>query len=519
MNTQRPASAYYPQSVGNLPRPTNLHQSIPNLKSPPAVHRLQNEDSRSGSYPSVNSRNDERTPHPNYQGQRLSNEESKHQHYAGTVMSSQYGQPTNYQSPMQNQSYSPSSPHHIPNGQRGHDELMRQPSNDMRYQQNLMRDDVFRQSQQGRLEDVRMNSNGNQMRNEEIMRYNSNNIKSDNQSRVNEELRQQGKLISNEDIIRSSEVVKTGDVMRTSKSEDMIRQHVRDEMMKYNSTNNIRTQEDLKSDERNYNQKQIDDVRQSNIARPEEIVRQAPKNPDEIVRQHPVNASLRGQAKMVEMSEEVRRRQNRVGYNQHPPNTSSYQQYQPPNNYYQQAQSQNQAYQQQYYQTPPYTQQYQQQMSPMSPVYIQSPNAYSHHTPTSTMNARNYPNTPNQTPMAQAQSAMQNLSLNTSYPSNVTSPGYGQNNYNYSGPMSPQGSYKLPPTAPKPGRKAEDVPPELPPTSTHPLYSASMQEPPKGAFYPNPPVQGKVGPANPWEREEREKVNVFSFPFKKQVHC
>lgn len=51
---QRPASAYYPpSSISNPPR-SNLHQSIPNLKSPPATQRLQNEDSRSGSYPSVN---------------------------------------------------------------------------------------------------------------------------------------------------------------------------------------------------------------------------------------------------------------------------------------------------------------------------------------------------------------------------------------------------------------------------------------------------------------------------------
>lgn len=508
MNTQRPSSAYYPQSVGNPARPTNLHQSIPNLKSPPSVHRLHNEDNRSGSYPSVNSRNEERPPHypPNYQGQRIQNEEIKHQHYPSSphVMSPQYGQ--NYQSSIQNQGgYSPGG--HVPNmpnGQRGHDELIRQPTNDVRYQSNLLREDVFRQSQQGRIEEMRMNANvngrnediRNQMRNEELLRYSSsNNVKQENQARITEELRQQGKIVQMEEI-RNSEIVRTGDVMRSSKSEDMLRQHAREDMMRYNSTNNVRSQEEMKTE--HYNQK-MEDIRQSNITRPDEIIRQTSKNPDEIVRQHPINASLRGQAKMAEMSEEVRRRQNRVNYNQYQPNTSSYQQHQPPNtNYYQQ--SPNQGYSQQYYnQNTQYSQQNYQQ--PMSPSYIQTSSAYNQHTPTSANSSvRSYPNTP----ISQAQSAMQNLSLNTSYPQG---PNYNQNNYNYSGPLSPQGyQQKLPPTAPKPNRqKVEEVPPELPPSSTHPLYAASMQEPPKGAFYPNTTVQGKVGPANPWEREEREK--------------
>lgn len=501
MNTQRPSSAYYPPPVGNPNRPNNLHQSIPNLKSPPSVHRLHNDDSRSGSYPSVNSRPDERTAHypQNYPGQEI-----KHQHYPSSphIVGNQYGQPS-YQSPMQNQAYSPGSHNpHMPNGQRGHEEVQRHPSNDIRYQQNLMREDVFRQSQQGRMQDeIRMNNGNmrnddrsdgamrvNQLRQEEMLRYPSNsNIKSENHARMNEEMRQ------GNDIIRNSEIVRTGDMMRTSKSEDMLRQHTRDEMTRYNSTNNIRSPEDNKTDDRQYAHKQIDDIRQSTVSRPEELIRQnTNKNPDEIVRQHPINASLRGQAKMAEMSEEVRRRQNR-GY----PNTSTYQQYQPPNNnYYQQSQPYQQ---QQYYQNQSYNQQYQQ---PMSPSYIQSSNAYNHQTPTST-NPRGYQNASNQQ-VAQAQSAMQNLNLNTSYQSSITSPNY---NYNYSGPMSPQGyPSKLPPTAPKPNRKIEDIPPELPPSSTHPLYAASLQEPPKGAFYPNPTVQGKVGPANPWEREEREKV-------------
>lgn len=153
------------------------------------------------------------------------------QHYPGSVSSPQYGQPGNYPSPMQTQAFSPNGPHHMPNGQRGHDEVMRQPSNDIRYQQNLMRDDVFRQSQQGRMEEMRIAANGGQIRSDEMMRYpSSNNIKNDNQGRINEEMRL-GKM-SNDDMIRSSEIVRTGDVMRTSKSEDMLRQHTREEMMR-----------------------------------------------------------------------------------------------------------------------------------------------------------------------------------------------------------------------------------------------------------------------------------------------
>lgn len=55
-NSQRPSSAYYPQNQpqSNFGRP-NLHQSIPNLKSPPSMQRLHQEDNSriSGSYPNV----------------------------------------------------------------------------------------------------------------------------------------------------------------------------------------------------------------------------------------------------------------------------------------------------------------------------------------------------------------------------------------------------------------------------------------------------------------------------------
>lgn len=584
-NTQRPSSAYYPPSVTAQARPSNLHQSIPNLKSPPSVHRLHQEDSRSGSFPTVNStgRPDERQPHypshQNYQVQsvpRLQNEDMKYSHYPGGAhpMSPSYGNPNqrpddirqtavnSYPSPHHNmsQGYSPAPQHALSpmnNSHRGHEEVMRQPSNDMRYPQQppqgLLREDMFRQSQQGRM-DERLTTNGNirpedmrtanHIRNEDMMRYpSSNNIKSpEMQGRANEDMMRQNKQHS-EDVIRNNDMMMRGE-MRPSKSEDMLRQPSREEMMRYNSTNNIRTQEDpsLKIDERQFAQmhaagKHVEDMRHPNAGRSEEALKQ---NQNEIVRQHPVNASLRGQAKMAEMGEEVRRRQNRVapGYNQYQPNSSNYQQYQPQSTsspYYQQSPGMNQTYpqaqqqqqppqqQQQYYSPAPNQQQQQpvsqysqqQYQQPMSPSYTQSSSAYNQQTMnTSTQNMRNYPTTPNQQQpppnLAQAHAAMQNLSLNTSYPQAVTSPtAYNQTNFAYnSQQMSPQSAYpKSPPTAPKPKPKLDDIPPDLPPSSTHPLYAASMQEPPKGAFYPSTTVQGKGGPAaNPWEREEREKV-------------
>lgn len=350
---------------------------------------------------------------------------------------------------------------------------------------------MLRQSQQGRMEEQRLLQNGNvnHVRNEDMMRYpSSNNIK------------------SSEIIGRGEEMIR-GE-MRTSKSEDMLRQPTREEMLRYNSTNNIRTQDE--------NNLQL----HSNAGRTEQNQSQN----EVTMRQHPVNASLRGQAKMAEMSEEVRRRQNRVsaGYNQYQPNASNnYQQYQQQTTnsaYYpqspgmtlslqqqQQLQLQQQQLQQQYYNSPgsQYQQQYQQ---PMSPSYTQASNAYNQPTAnTSSQHFRSFPNN-QQAAMGQTQTSMQNLSLNTSYAQNVQSvqsPG----SYNHSSQLSPQSAYlKSPPTAPKPKPKGDELPPELPPSTTHPLYAASLQEPPKGAFYPSQAVQGKGGPANPWEREEREKV-------------
>lgn len=78
-------------------------------------------------------------------------------------------------------------------------------------------------------------------------------------------------------------------------------------------------------------------------------------------------------------------------------------------------------------------------------------------------------------------------------------------------PTSP--SYpKSPPLAPKPARKQDD-PPELPPTSTHPLYNASMGEPPKMAFYPSGNVSNKGPARDPWQREEQERqAEVKPYP-------
>lgn len=238
-------------------------------------------------------------------------------------------------------------------------------------------------------------------RHEDMMRY-----PSTNNVRIQEAQIQHNNKIQSEELIRNNE-------MRTSKSEDMLRHHTREEGLRYTSSSNN-------------------------------------------IHNNQLNASLRGQAKMAEMSEEVKRRQNRIGYPQ--------QNQQMP--YPQQYQQQQQQPQQQFNSTGMHQYNYQHQQQPMSPTYAPK-HAYQ---PMQQMQQPQY-----QPPTA----AMQNMSLNQ--------------------------NYGTPPTAPKPVKKTEDVPPELPPTSTHPLYSASSQEPPKGAFYPNPANQGKPGPANPWEREERER--------------
>lgn len=63
--------------------------------------------------------------------------------------------------------------------------------------------------------------------------------------------------------------------------------------------------------------------------------------------------------------------------------------------------------------------------------------------------------------------------------------------------------YSPPGTKPKPDY--EEDPPPIPPTTTHPLYTANVIEPQKGTYY-SPGQRENKGAANPWEREEREKV-------------
>ncbi|KAG5890254.1 hypothetical protein JTB14_030181 [Gonioctena quinquepunctata] len=54
--------------------------------------------------------------------------------------------------------------------------------------------------------------------------------------------------------------------------------------------------------------------------------------------------------------------------------------------------------------------------------------------------------------------------------------------------------------------RKEDLLPEVPPTTTHPLYSASSQDPPKMAFYPTTTgPQSTKPPRDPWAREEQER--------------
>lgn len=161
---------------------------------------------------------------------------------------------------------------------------------------------------------------------------------------------------------------------------------------------------------------------------------------------------MRGQAKLAEMSEEVRRRQHR-GY---PPNY--------PQNYYQQNQ---------------------QQLAQSQPAYSNTHQSYPPH-----MNAQVAHNT----------QALQNLNLNSSYHQNAQ---YTVQNPPYQINMQSASFAKQPPVAPKPLKKLEE-PPELPPTSTHPLYSASSQDPPKMAFYPTRGTVTKTA-RDPWAREEQEK--------------
>ncbi|KAJ8985822.1 hypothetical protein NQ317_012062 [Molorchus minor] len=381
-NSQRPSSAYYPpHTVIANPRPNNLHQSIPNLKCPPSSHRLHGEDSRTGSFPSVNhqpygpSYNQNYTHNSQYmkQNQNYTEEINKMPYGSSSYVGANYKDNQSYPSPTN------SSTSTYPNGvQQSLHVISRQED---------------RPSQ------------------EEIMRY-----PSQNNIRISEA------QIQHSDLSRHNE-------MRTSKSEDMLKHHGQNDTMRYASSGNIRANESNKID--------IPQLRQH----PEHIQQHRLSNEDR---------HLRSGAKLAEMSEEVKRRQNRIlspqyGHPQHPNSNQYYQQQQ----YYNHMISQNA-----------------QSMQNLNLTYQSQ-----QHPPHSQMN------NPQLNPYMQQHSKMPNS------------------------PMSP--SYKIPPVAPKPNRK-EDLP-ELPPTSTHPLYSASSQDPPKMSFYATGGPQSTKPPRDPWAREEQER--------------
>ncbi|XP_060518752.1 afadin isoform X6 [Cylas formicarius] len=389
-NNQRPSSAYYPPSAApSIGRP-NLHQSIPNLKSPPSTQRLHFD-------PMSNAQQYPPNYNPNYTNQQHqylrqtqnypSPEDVNRSHY-----NSSYGQANSYPSPTHSNTpnYPSNAQHplHINpvNGQRMEDRSYNNTPGG-----GLLREDVFRQSQASK--------------HDEMMRY-----PSTNNVRVSEAQIQQS---------RPQEHVE----MRNSRSDDTIKHHHQGEIMRFASSGNIRAHDAGRVDLQplRQNPEHAHAHQQHRLSNEERI--------------------LRGQAKLAEMGDEVRRRQqSRILGPQHLPQ----------NNYYQQQQ-------QQYY---------------------------------------------NNMHLAQS---MQNLSLNSSHHPQqhgfpVNQPYYPSQTISTTSP-----TYKSHPVTPKLSRKPED-PPELPPTSTHPLYSASSQDPPKMAFYPTQTVSSNKTPRDPWAREEQEKL-------------
>ncbi|KAG5890253.1 hypothetical protein JTB14_030180 [Gonioctena quinquepunctata] len=263
-NSQRPSSAYYPPPTSATPRPNNLHQSIPNLKSPPSTHRLNSdENSRTVSYPNVqygqnyypphmkNSPEEVKVPYSNpYMGQ--------NQPYPSPTHSSGQGYSNNVQQPLHVNPNNVQQPLHVNPNMRQDDRVQ-----DIRFNNGggLLREDVFRQSQTSR--------------HDEMMRYPS-----------------QGNIRVAEAQIQQNDTTRYSE-MRTSKSDDLLKQHTQqqNDMMRYASSGNIRES----------NKVDIPQIRQ---------------NPDHLPQHRLSNEDrhLRGVAKIAEMSEEVRRRQNRVQY-------------------------------------------------------------------------------------------------------------------------------------------------------------------------------------------------------------
>ncbi|XP_015835410.2 afadin isoform X2 [Tribolium castaneum] len=223
VNSQRPASAYYPPPMSVNASRSNLHQSIPNLKSPPSTHRIHNEESRSGSYPSVNQQH-----HPqNYPG-------PNHPYYYDPNRPPQAQPITNY----------PNNVQHVhSNGQR----------QDYNNVGGLLREDMVRQSQNAR--------------HEEIMRYlSTNNARINEQNRIEE--------------------------MRVSKSDDLLKHHQANDLMKYASSGNIRAHESSKVEIPLYRMKdeeELDkDLRMANNVRSQKLVANA-KQQRVMQYQHPNN--------------------------------------------------------------------------------------------------------------------------------------------------------------------------------------------------------------------------------------
>nr|XP_008193036.1 PREDICTED: afadin isoform X6 [Tribolium castaneum] len=223
VNSQRPASAYYPPPMSVNASRSNLHQSIPNLKSPPSTHRIHNEESRSGSYPSVNQQH-----HPqNYPG-------PNHPYYYDPNRPPQAQPITNY----------PNNVQHVhSNGQR----------QDYNNVGGLLREDMVRQSQNAR--------------HEEIMRYlSTNNARINEQNRIEE--------------------------MRVSKSDDLLKHHQANDLMKYASSGNIRAHESSKVEIPLYRMKdeeELDkDMRMANNVRSQKLVANA-KQQRVMQYQHPNN--------------------------------------------------------------------------------------------------------------------------------------------------------------------------------------------------------------------------------------
>ncbi|XP_048521195.1 afadin isoform X3 [Dendroctonus ponderosae] len=449
-NSQRPSSAYYPtnQAQPNFNRP-NLHQSIPNLKSPPSMQRLQQEDNGrlSGSYPNVGGPGQQQ-----YYGHQLPQSQQQQPYIRQPAQPAYPGavdDPLNrqqYNSSYANSSQPYPSPTHsnstnysaMNNGTNNYSQANSAqqhamynsslnsagPSNGQKFEERvdpridqrgyatpntgLLREDLLRQS--------------HNTRHDEIMRY-----PSTNNVRISEAQIQNSR--GSEDLNRHQEI-------RNSRSEDALKQPaLRGEMLRYASSGNIRAH----------------DINQ-------------PLRPGQD-QQHRLSGEerlMRGQAKLTEMGEELKRRQQ----HQQQPSQPRVLTQMPPNAYYQQQQQQQHYYNNQ---------------------------------------------------MAQS---MQNLSINPTYQNQQPLPaGYNQNYavnqgfYQTYGPNSP--TYRPQNNSQKPAKRPES-PPVPPPTNTHPLYSptspeapttytASNQDPPKMALYPMSPTTNSKPPRDPWAREEQER--------------